>query len=68
MQLEHIGRLGTEDGFCMSIVVKAESRELSKGARWRWDNVVETEEERLLRIALQKQPSGCTALIDLSST
>lgn len=68
MQLEHIGRLGTEDGFCMSIVVKSKSRELSEGARWRWDKVVETEEERLLRIALQKQSSGCTALIDLSIT
>lgn len=66
LQLEHVGRLGTEDGFCMSIVVKAESHQLSEGTRWRWDKVVETEEERLLRIALQQQPSGCTTLIDLS--
>lgn len=65
LQLEHIGQLGTMDGFCMSILVQADSHELSEGTRCRWDKLGETE-EGLLRIALQKQPSGCTTLIDLS--
>lgn len=66
LQIEHVGQLGTMDGFCMSLLVQAGSHDLVKGARCKWDKLEETEEEKVVRTALQQQPPGCTRLIDLS--
>lgn len=66
LQIEHVGQKGILDGFCLSLLVRADSGELVKGARCQWKGVGEGECEGRLRTALQGQPPGCAVLIDLT--
>ena len=63
LQIEHVGTL---DGFCLSLLVSADSGDLVMGARCRWEGVREEECEKGLRTALQEHPPGCATLIDLA--
>ena len=66
LQIEHVGQLGRLDGFCLSLLVHAESGDLVRGARCRWEGVREGGCEERLRTALQEHPPGCATLIDLA--
>ena len=66
LQMEHVGRRGTLDGFCLSLLVQAKSGDLVSGARCRWESVMEGRCEERLRTAMLKQPAGCAALMDLA--
>ena len=68
LHVEHVGRRGTLDGFCLSLLVHAVTGELCEGARWRWEGVEEGECEERLRVGLQRTPPGCASLIDLTNT
>ena len=66
LQLEHVGQVGTLDGFCLSLLVRAESGDLVRGAPWRWE-VGEEERGKRLRTALRDHTPSCAALIDLTN-
>ena len=66
LQIEHVGKCGTLDGFCLSLLVCADSGDLVRGARCRWEGLREGECEVRLRTALQEHPPGCATFIDLA--
>ena len=72
VHVEHVGKAGRRDGFCLSLLVRVpppgSSGELEVGGatRWRWEKV-EGECVERVRAALNEDPPGCATLIDLTS-
>ena len=66
VSVEHTGQVGTRDGFCLSLLVRATGELAGGGVSWRWEGV-EGECRERVRAALRGDPSGCANLIDLTS-
>ena len=64
LHLEHLGTNKIFDGFCLSVLVLANSCDLVEGALCQWEEVIGEECVERLDRALHHH-AGCAKLIDL---
>lgn len=62
--MEHVGKpAGVYDGFCISVVISAESTELEQTSVYEWKAIEDGPTAERLRTATSKEIMGCAKVI-----